>query len=213
MPRSCSTCRSRSRPIRTGRPRPAEYPASLRKLQWVNGWPSFSGRVLAAVTMTSISPSLIRRGRPPAHRGSSAARPLALTDRRDASRLARLHRAGELTAIRVPTEAEEAVRDLVRARAALLADRKRAQQRITAVLLRHGRAWRGTYWTAAHEQWIAGQRFGEPALASALAHYRAALETAALNWTQSRTSWRSGRPGRRWRPRWPGWAATGASPS
>jgi transposase len=99
------------------------------------------------------------------------------TDRRDASRLARLHRAGELTPIRVPTEAEEAVRDLVRARAALLADRKRAQQRITAMLLRHGRVWRSTYWTAAHEQWIARQAFGEPALAAALAHYRAALDT------------------------------------
>jgi transposase len=99
------------------------------------------------------------------------------TDKRDASRLARLHRAGELTPIRVPAEAEEAVRDLVRARAALLADRKRAQQRITAMLLRHGRVWRSTYWTQAHEQWIAGQRFGEPALAAALAHYRAALDT------------------------------------
>jgi transposase len=99
------------------------------------------------------------------------------TDRRDASRLARLHRAGELTAIRVPAEAEEAVRDLVRARAALMADRRRSQQRITAMLLRHGRAWRGTSWTEAHERWIAGQRFGEPALASALAHYRAALDT------------------------------------
>jgi transposase len=99
------------------------------------------------------------------------------TDRRDASRLARLHRAGELTAIRVPAETEEAVRDLVRARAALMADRRRAQQRITAMLLRHGRAWRGTSWTQAHERWIAGQRFGEPALALALAHYRAALDT------------------------------------
>jgi transposase len=99
------------------------------------------------------------------------------TDKRDAGRLARLHRAGELTPVRVPAEAEEAVRDLVRARAALLADRKRAQQRITAMLLRHGRIWRATYWTQAHEQWIAGQRFGEPALASALAHYRAALDT------------------------------------
>jgi transposase len=99
------------------------------------------------------------------------------TDKRDASRLARLHRAGELTPVRVPSEAEEAVRDLVRARAALLADRKRAQLRITAMLLRHGRTWRGACWTAAHEQWIAGQRFAEPALASALAHYRAALGT------------------------------------
>ena len=84
------------------------------------------------------------------------------TDKRDAGRLARLHRAGELTAIRVPTEAEEAVRDLVRARAALLADRKRAQQRITAMLLRHGRVWRsGSSWTQAHEQRIAAQRFSE----------------------------------------------------
>jgi transposase len=99
------------------------------------------------------------------------------TDKRDASRLARLLRAGELTAIRVPAPAEEAVRDLVRARAALLADRKRAQQRVTAMLMRHGRIWRGTSWTAAHERWIAGQCFDEPALAAALAHYRAALDT------------------------------------
>jgi transposase len=100
------------------------------------------------------------------------------TDKRDAGRLVRLHRAGELTPIRVPSPAEEAVRDLVRVRAALLAERKRAQQRITAMLLRHGRVWRsGSYWTAAHEQWIAAQRFGEPALAAALAHYRAALDT------------------------------------
>jgi transposase len=73
------------------------------------------------------------------------------TDKRDASRLARLHRAGELTPVRVPTQAEEAVRDLVRVRAALLADRKRAQQRVTAMLLRHGRVWHGSYWTQAHE--------------------------------------------------------------
>ena len=70
------------------------------------------------------------------------------------------------------------MRDLVRVRAALLADRKRAQQRLTAVLMRHGRIWRGgSYWTAAHRAWIAAQRFGEPALAAAIAHYRAALDT------------------------------------
>jgi transposase len=99
------------------------------------------------------------------------------TDKRDASRLARLLRAGELTPVRVPTQAEEAVRDLVRVRAALLADRKRAQQRVTAMLLRHGRIWRGSYWTQAHERWLAGQSFDEPALTAALAHYRAALDT------------------------------------
>jgi transposase len=47
------------------------------------------------------------------------------TDSRDCRRLARLHRAGELVAIRIPTVAEEAVRDLCRARADLLADRTR----------------------------------------------------------------------------------------
>ena len=100
------------------------------------------------------------------------------TDKRDASRLARLHRAGELTPVRVPSPAEEAVRDLVRVRAGLLADRKRAQQRITAMLLRHGRVWRsGSYWTQAHEQWIARQSFEEPALTAALAYYRAGLDT------------------------------------
>jgi len=99
------------------------------------------------------------------------------TDKRDASRLARLLRAGELTPIRVPSDAEEAVRDLVRVRAALLADRKRAQQRVTAMLLRHGRIWHGTYWTQAHERWLSGQSFDEPALTAALAHYRAALDT------------------------------------
>lgn len=88
-----------------------------------------------------------------------------------------MQRAGELTAIRVSAEAEEAVRDLVRARAALLADRKRAQQRITAMLMRHGRIWRAASWTQAHERWIAGQRFDEPALAAAFAHYRTALDT------------------------------------
>ncbi len=99
------------------------------------------------------------------------------TGKRDASRLTRLRRAGELTPIRVPTPAEEAVRDLVRARAALLDDRKRAQQRITAMLLRHGRIWRGSSWTQARERWIVGQRFGELALAVTFAHYRAALDT------------------------------------
>ena len=85
-----------------------------------------------------------------------------------------MHRAGELTSVRVPSAAEEAVRDPVRVRAALLADRNRAQQRLTAMLLRHGRVRRsGSCWTQAHEQRIAGQRFEEPALA----HYRAGLDT------------------------------------
>lgn len=60
------------------------------------------------------------------------------TDRREAKRLARLHRAGELTAIRVPSPAEEGVRDLCRIRRAAVRDLTRARHRIGSFLLRHG---------------------------------------------------------------------------
>jgi len=106
------------------------------------------------------------------------------TDSRDCRRLARLHRAGELTAIRVPTVAEEAVRDLCRARADMLADRSRARLRLGGFLLRHGRIWRGgTTWAFAHERWLLGQRFDDPALSTTYAHYRATLQArdAALD--------------------------------
>jgi transposase len=114
------------------------------------------------------------------------------TDRRDCQRLARLHRAGELVAIRVPTEAEEAVRDLCRARADLLQDRTRTRHRSSKFLLRHDRIWRQDGWTGKHEQWLAGQRFSEAALRSTYAHHRAvlaardaelaALETDLVHW-------------------------------
>lgn len=98
------------------------------------------------------------------------------TDRRDAVRLTLLHRAGLLTPIRVPSPAEEAVRDLVRARGDLLDDRKRMQQRLNAMLLRHGRIWRGAKWTYAHREWVGRQVFDEPALAEAFALYLGALD-------------------------------------
>ena len=61
------------------------------------------------------------------------------TNRRDAEMLARLHRAGELTAVWVPDPAHEAMRDLVRAREAACEDLRRARQRLGGFLLRHGR--------------------------------------------------------------------------
>lgn len=98
------------------------------------------------------------------------------TDRRDARRLARLLRAGELTAIRVPAEAEEAVRDLCRARADLLDDRHRARKRLGAFLLRHGKVYRGgSPWTMTHAHWLSGLVFEQHAAAVTFAHYRAAL--------------------------------------
>jgi transposase len=112
-----------------------------------------------------VAPALIPRA--PADR--------VKTDRRDCRRLARLHRAGELVAIRVPTEAEEAVRDLCRARAAMVADRTRAQHRLSKFLLRHDRAWRQTAWTLQHQRWLAGQHFDEPALKATYDRYRAVV--------------------------------------
>jgi transposase len=113
-----------------------------------------------------VAPSLIPKG----------ASDRVKTDRRDAIRLALMHRAGLLTPVRVPSPAEEAVRDLVRARADLLDDRKRVQQRLNAMLLRNGRVWRGAKWTYAHRAWVDRQVFGEPALAETFALYRGALE-------------------------------------
>jgi transposase len=82
-------------------------------------------------------------------------------------------------AIRVPTVAEEAVRDLCRARADLLEDRTRARHRLSRFLLRHGQVWRGTAtaWTVAHERWLLTQRFDDPALAATYGHGRATLDT------------------------------------
>jgi transposase len=127
------------------------------------------------------------------------------TDSRDCRRLARLHRAGELVAIRVPTIAEEAVRDLCRARADMLADRSRARLRLGGFLLRHGRIWRGgsTTWTVAHERWLLAQRFDDPALATTYARYRATLQPATPPWTPSRPTWPPGMGSHRSMTPWP----------
>jgi transposase len=84
------------------------------------------------------------------------------TDRRDC-RLARHDRAGELVAIRVPSPAEEAVRDLCRARGDIVIDLDRARRRLGAFMLRHDRIWRGgSNWSLKHEQWLLAQRFEDP---------------------------------------------------
>jgi transposase len=94
------------------------------------------------------------------------------TDRIDARTLARLHRAGELTAIRVPSTKEEALRELVRAREDLKRDRRIARQRIKSFLLRYGRRYPHprSGWTGSYETWLSAQRFDEPAVQAAFAH-------------------------------------------
>ena len=73
------------------------------------------------------------------------------TDRRDAERLARLLRLGEITAVRVPGPEEEAARDLVRAREDARGDLMRARHRLSKLLLRHGAVYEATAWTRTHD--------------------------------------------------------------
>lgn len=103
----------------------------------------------AGVACVVAAPSRIERA--PADR--------VKTDRRDAIRLARLLRLGELTAVRVPDEDEEAARDLVRAREDARTDLMRARHRLSKLLLRQGLVWEGKAWTQAHERWLATQHF------------------------------------------------------
>src|SRR5881296_4481146 len=81
------------------------------------------------------------------------------TDRRDAERLARLLRLGEITPVRVPEPEEEAARDLVRAREDARGDLMRARHRLSKLLLRHGMVYDATAWTRAHDAWLRRQRF------------------------------------------------------
>jgi transposase len=86
------------------------------------------------------------------------------TNRRDALTLARLLRAGELTAVWIPDPTHEAMRDLVRARTAAMEAVRRARQQLQSFLLRHDRVFAGRKaWSPAHRRWLAGLRFAHPA--------------------------------------------------
>jgi transposase len=92
------------------------------------------------------------------------------TDKRDAARLARLLHIGELPEVRVPSEAEEAARDLVRCREDARADLMRSRHRLSKLLLRHGIVYYGgNAWTDLHERWLRAQRFPDAAVRAAFA--------------------------------------------
>ena len=95
------------------------------------------------------------------------------TDRRDAERLARSHRAGDLTAVWVPDEGSEALRDLVRAREAAKQDQLRARHRLSKFLLRTGRRpeRKMKAWTGVHMTWVRQLRFEQPAQESTRLDY------------------------------------------
>lgn len=88
------------------------------------------------------------------------------TDRRDAVHLAVLYRAGALTAIHIPTEQEEAARDLLRCREDIRADLLRARHRLSKFLLRHGRRFTATKkaWSKRHDAWLRAQTWPIAAL-------------------------------------------------
>jgi transposase len=86
------------------------------------------------------------------------------TDRRDAEQLARLYRAGELRAIYVPDQEDEAIRDLIRARTAAVCDQRQARNRLKGFLLRLGFRYVGkTSWNDAHKRYLSGLLMPQPA--------------------------------------------------
>lgn len=101
------------------------------------------------------------------------------TDRRDALSLARLPRAGELTAVWVPGEEQEVMRDLTRAREDMKAMELKAYQRLGAFLLRHEHVYAGkSRWTQAHFRWLEGLKMSDPLQQIVLQEYIEAVKEA-----------------------------------
>jgi transposase len=114
-----------------------------------------------------VAPSLV-----PVARGEKVK-----TDRRDARRLVRLYRAGELVTVRVPTREEEGCRDLCRLRGAAMIDRRRARQRLGSFLLRRHLIYRdGTPWTLKHRRWLRSLAFDDSSAQTTFAHLLASVE-------------------------------------
>lgn len=100
------------------------------------------------------------------------------TDRRDAERLLRLLTIGALHAVRVPSVAEEGLRDLVRAREDVRGDLMRARHRLSKLLLRHDVRFDGVAraWTQQHRQWLAGVELDSRAAQVTLSDYLGAID-------------------------------------
>jgi transposase len=98
------------------------------------------------------------------------------TDPRDARKLARLHAGGLLQPIQVPTPAQEAARDLVRAREDARLDRMRDRHRLSKFCLRHGRRLPGSSWGVSRRRWLSEQRFAFAAQQQTFDSYLHALD-------------------------------------
>ncbi len=108
------------------------------------------------------------------------------TDRRDALKLARLLRSGDLRAVWVPDQEQEMMRDLSRARDDMKEQERKARQQLNAFVLRHGRHWaRGkSRWTQAHYNWLESLRFEQPWQQVTLQEYIDAAKEASARVAQ-----------------------------
>ena len=123
------------------------------------------------------------------------------TDRRDADQLARLHRAGELTSIRVPDQEDEAVRDLIRARHNAMDDLRKARHRLKGFLLRLGFRYSGkSSWNDAHKRYLSGLVMPQPPQQIAFQEYIHAIDDAGERLERLTQSVLDALPGWKWAP-------------
>lgn len=123
------------------------------------------------------------------------------TDRRDGDALARLHRAGELTAIYIPTADDEALRDLVRAREDAVGLSTQAKHRLKAFLLRQGRRYPGRAgWTRPYRRWLADLSFPLAPQHIALQEYRDTIDETERRVDRLTDQLRQLTPAWRWAP-------------
>jgi transposase len=123
------------------------------------------------------------------------------TDRRDADQLARLYRAGELTAIHVPDQEDEAIRDLVRARTSAMTDQRQARNRLKGFLLRLGFRYTGkSSWNDAHKRYLSGLVMPQPAQQIAFQEYIHAINDATDRLERLARAVEAALPGWKWEP-------------
>ena len=123
------------------------------------------------------------------------------TDRRDARKLARLLRSGELTGIYIPEPTDEAMRDLCRARTDAVEDQRRARHQLQALLLRHGYRYTGrTAWTPAHLRYLRELVLPHPAMQVILEEYLMTIDAAGERIARSEAAMRELLPSWRLEP-------------
>lgn len=132
------------------------------------GYELYRGLQHAHIDCIVVAPSLV-----PQQAGNRVK-----TDRRDAIRLAHFLRSGDLTAVYVPDEATEALRDLERARDDAKCSERIARHQLSKFLLRNGRRWSESAWTQAHFTWIRRQKFAHEAQQRVLTDYLKTVEDA-----------------------------------